>query len=262
MLRRLSPCPWDDGSMQTRTHASVRRAVVAVTIVSFSVAALMGIAALLSSATFGDTASRVLLTTVIVGCASVVTLACLVPIDSRWAFVSIAGFSVTLATAAFALLMVWVNTDSWDESAFRALGVGVTLSLTVAQMCLLLGVSVRRPAVSPLVWATLVLATLLAGLVIALIVGWNASDAGGRVIGIVAILDVLGTLVAIALGIFGSDQRSLTVTFTPALTEMVRSRATATGRTPDDVVIEAVRAYLASDEAPGLVSDAGAGAEA
>jgi hypothetical protein len=239
--------------MQTHDQAPVRRAVVAVTIVSFSVAALMGIAALLSSASFGETAARVLATTIIVGCASVVTLACLVPYDSRWAVVSVAGFVVTLATAAFALVMVWVNTDSWGEGSFRTIGVGVTVSLTVAQMCLLLGVSVRRPSVSLLVWATLALATLMAGLVIALIVGWDVDGSGARLIGIVAILDVLGTLVAIALGIFGSDERTLSVTLSPALAAAVRSRAAETARTPDDVVLDAVRAYVGS----GAEADAG-----
>lgn len=233
--------------MQTHDQAPVRRAVVAVTIVSFSVAALMGIAALLSVASFGETAARVLVTTVVVGCASVVTLACLVPLDSRWAAVSVAGLVVTVATASYALVMVWVNTESWDDDAWRALGVGITVSLTIAQMCLLLGVSVRRPSVSLLVWATLAVATLLAGLVIALIVGWDAGDADGRLIGIVAILDVLGTLVAIALGIFGSDERTLSVTLSPALAEAVRSRAAETGRTPDDVVLDAVRSYVGSE---------------
>lgn len=233
--------------MQTHDQAPVRRAVVAVTIVSFSVAALMGIAALLSVASFGETAARVLITTVVVGCASVVTLACLVPLDSRWAAVSVAGLVVTVATASYALVMVWVNTESWDDDAWRALGVGITVSLTIAQMCLLLGVSVRRPSVSLLVWATLAVATLLAGLVIALIVGWDAGDADGRLIGIVAILDVLGTLVAIALGIFGSDERTLSVTLSPALAEAVRSRAAETGRTPDDVVLDAVRSYVGSE---------------
>lgn len=233
--------------MQTHDQAPVRRAVVAVTIVSFSVAALMGIAALLSVASFGETAARVLITTVVVGCASVVTLACLVPLDSRWAAVSVAGLVVTVATASYALVMVWVNTESWDDDAWRALGVGITVSLTIAQMCLLLGVSVRRPSVSLLVWATLAVASLLAGLVIALIVGWDAGDADGRLIGIVAILDVLGTLVAIALGIFGSDERTLSVTLSPALAEAVRSRAAETGRTPDDVVLDAVRSYVGSE---------------
>jgi hypothetical protein len=236
--------------MQTLVEVPVRRAVVAVTIASFSVAALMGIAALLSSASFGETAGRVLLTTIVVGCASVVTLACLVPLDTRWAPVSVAGLLVTVATAAFALLMVWVHTDSWDETAWRTLGVGITVALTGAQICLLLGVTVRRPSVSWLVWATLAVATLLAGLVVALIVGWDVSDADGRFIGIVAILDVLGTLVAIALGIFGSDERALTFTLSPAMTEAVRTRAAETGRTPEDVVVRGRRRRLSGPREP------------
>jgi len=230
--------------MDTAQRAALRRGVVAVTIASFSLAALMGIAALLAGGDFGETEGRILLTTVVVGCASVVTLACLVPLETRWAVVSVAGSLVTLATAAYALVMVWVDTSSWSDGAYRALGVGITVSLTLAQMCLLLAVAVRRPSISLLVWGTVLVATVLAGLVIALIVGWDASDSGGRVIGIVAILDVLGTLVSIALGVFGADERSLTVSLPPAVAARLRARSQETGRPVRDLVDEAVADYL------------------
>jgi len=225
------------------TRTDVRRAVLAVTITSFSIAALMGIAALLGS-DFGETSLRILSTTVVVGCASVVTLACLVPVETRWSPVSVLGFVVTLGTAAFTLVMIWTESVDWGDGAYQALGIGVTLSVTLAQVCLLLGVSVRRPSVSPLVWTTIALSAILAGQVIALIVGEGAGDGFYRLVGVVAILDVLGTLVTIALGVFGRDQRALSVTLPPEVAARVRAEAQSTGRTVSDVVGEAVLRHL------------------
>lgn len=231
--------------MDTSDRATVRRAVVAVTIVSFSLAALMGIAALLSVTSFGDTEIRILLTTVVVGCASVLSLACLVPLETRWSAVAVAGFLVTLATAALALTMVWAESDLFSDDVAKALGVGITASVTLAQICLLLGVSVHRPSIWPLVATTIAVATVLAGLVIALVVGWDASDAGGRVIGIVAILDVLGTVVTLALGVFGGRaDPALTVTVSPDLAARMRQQAEQTGRPVGQLVDEALERYL------------------
>ena len=61
---------------------------------------------------------------------------------------------------------------------------------------------------------------------------------------------MLGTLVTIAVGVFGSDSGSMTITLSPSMAEAVRSRAAETGRTPDDVVLDAVRAYVGSEAAP------------
>jgi hypothetical protein len=232
--------------MDTPQRDRVRRTIVATTVVSFSVAALLGIAALVTAHVFGVTEVRILLTTVTVGCASLLVLACLVPWESRWSPVSAAGFLVALATGSYMLVLVWLDPDSWSDGALQALGISITVSVTLAQACLLLGVTVRRPSVSGLVWATFVPATVMAGLVIAMVHGWSPGDGGGRLIGVVAILDVLGTLVAIALGIFGSDERSLSVTFTPEVAARLRARADEAGRPVRDLVDDAVTALLAA----------------
>jgi hypothetical protein len=224
------------------TKTDVRRAVLAVTITSFSLAALMGIAALLGS-DFGETSARILLTTVVVGCASVVTLACLVPVETRWMPVSVTGFLVALGTAAFSLMLVWMESD-WGEGAFQTLGIGVTLSLTLAQVCLLLGVTVRRPSISVLVWITIGLAAVLAGQVIFLILGDDVGDGFYKLVGVVAILDVLGTLVSIALGVFGRGGQTSSVPVTAALSARLQTRAAETGRPVAELVDEAVERYL------------------
>lgn len=229
-------------SMDTgETRTDVRRAVLAVTITSFSIAALMGIAALLGAGDFGETEARILGTTVLVGCGSVLTLACLVPLETRWRVASIGGFLLTLGTVVLALAMIWDASVAENDTGEKALGIGITLALTLAQLCLLLGVSVRRPSVSPLVWITIALAMVLAGLVISLIVGESEpSDGVWRLLGVVAILDVLGTLVAIAIGVFGRDERVLAVTLSPAVADRVRAESQATGRPVKDIVDEAV----------------------
>jgi len=232
-------------AMDTRAaKTDLRRVVLAVTITSFSIAALMGIAALLGGE-FGDTSARILLTTVVVGCASVLTLACLVPFETRWMAVSVTGFLVTLATATLALLITWVDSEGWGEGMLQTLGVGITLALTLAQVCLLLGVSVRKPSVSVLVWLTVAVAAVVAGMVITVIVGDSEpGDGFWRLLGVVAILDVLGTLVCIAIGVFSRDERVLSVTLSPAVAARVRAESQDTGRPVQELVDEAVAHYF------------------
>ena len=60
--------------MATPTTAPIRRWIVRLTIGSFSVAALMGIVALLGGGEFGETEGRILLTTLLVGVVSIAVL--------------------------------------------------------------------------------------------------------------------------------------------------------------------------------------------
>ena len=238
----------------------VRRIVVRLTIGSFSLAALMGVAALLRPGRFGDTENRILLTTLIVGVTSVLMLCYLAPAGERSALVCVAGGVAALVAAGCALVMIWAH---WQHDPgtllLRTSLVSGVLALTLAQFALLLSVVRRRPSVVRLLGATLVAGSVLAGLVIALILGWNPGDTAGRLIGVVAILDVLGTVVTMALGIFGAEPRpaddaSLPVTLPPAVAEAVRARATESGRAPEDVVLDAVRAYVGSAPMPDQTS--------
>ena len=69
--------------MGTATTAPIRRAIVRTTIGSFSLAALMGIIALLGGGHFGATQGRVLLTTLLVGVVSIAVLCFLVTAGRR-----------------------------------------------------------------------------------------------------------------------------------------------------------------------------------
>jgi membrane associated rhomboid family serine protease len=231
---------------------SVRRVAVRLTIGSFSLAALMGVAALLRPGRFGDTEGRILLTTLVVGVVSVLTLCYLAPTGGRSRLVGAAGETAALVAAACALVFTW---PLWQQDPGRGLlrtfGVAAVAALTLAQFSLLLAVVRRRAAVERLITATVVAGTVLAGLVIATILGWDASDAGARAIGVVAILDVLGTVVTMALGIFGRDaprrdDGPLQVTLSPETAALLLARSRATGRPVADLVGEAVAAYRGS----------------
>jgi hypothetical protein len=230
--------------MATQTaKTDVRRGVLAVTISSFSIAALMGISALLGASDFGETGFRILMTTVVVGCASVVTLCCLVVFGGRFEPVGIVGFLLTLCTTLLGLVLVWGSWDDVSQNLGETFGVAVTASLTVAQICLLLGLAGARRSLAPLMWTTVVLAVVISGMVSALIHEYDPAEGYFRALGIIAILDVLGTLVTIATGVFGRETGSLTVTLSPALADRVRIRSRETGRPVHELVHEAVAHY-------------------
>ena len=223
----------------TTTQAAktdVRRVVLAVTISSYGLPVLLILGSLLGAGDFGETSVRVLLTTVVVGCASVVTLCCLVVVGGRFEPVGVLGFLFALTTAGLALLMVWGSSEDLIDDLYRLFGVGVTASLTLAQISLLLGLAGARRSLARLMWATIVLAVLVGSMVSAMITGYDVSDDFLRAVGIIGILDVLGTLVTISIGVFGRGDRSLTVALSPRVAALLEAESAATGRPVRDLV--------------------------
>ena len=81
---------------------------------------------------------------------------------------------------------------------WRAFGVGVALALTLAQACLLLGLAGSRDDLRWLLWPTLAMAAIVALITSGMILEESGGDSVWRLLGIVAILDVLGTVVTVA----------------------------------------------------------------
>jgi hypothetical protein len=234
---------------QATANTDLRRAALGVTITSFSVAALMGIAALIGVDSFGDTGFQVLMTTVAAGSGSLVALCCMVVLGGRFQAAGVLGLMVVALTTLFSLLLIWSGTDP-GEGAFQAWGVCVTVSISLAQVCLLLGLAGRRASLAWLMWLTVALIAVVAASVSALILGRDGTDGVLRFLGIVSILDVLGTLVAIALGVFGREEPRtddvLTVTVRPETAARLRAQSEQTGRPAADLLDEAVSRYLGS----------------
>ena len=241
------------GEEAASSRHPLRTAVVRLTIVSFSVAALLGIIALLAGGSFGETEARILLTTLLVGTVSIAMLCYLSTAGTAYQVVGVLGGITVLAPLVTSLIMIW--SDEWpgsDDVLLKTFGVGTVVAGTLAQACLLLSLGRRaRGAVRGLLLATLLLAVAVAGMVCALILGYVPDDGDTfvRILGVVAILDVLGTVVVAALSKFGptAGRTSLDVSLPGDLAARVDAEATRSGRSRDAVVAAAVSRYLEAD---------------
>jgi F0F1-type ATP synthase assembly protein I len=242
--------------------STFRRTAATLTIGSFSVAALMGIVALLTGGSFGEGEARVLLTTLIVGCASICMLCYLATSGTRWAPAGVAGALVLVVPVTTALLLVWVDWDMFDsdsEAMLKTFGIGVVAAVTLAQVCMLLALAGGHPSTRSVLWSTVVLATVLAIVVSGIIVDGLGGGDIWRLVGVVAILDVLGTLVTTALSRFGGRRESRVADGVPGASSGVALSAAqaralaelsrASGRTAAELVAEAVDRYVRDQSA-------------
>lgn len=234
----------------TSSTRQVRKVVVRLTIGSFSVAALLGIAALLAGGRFGETEAKVLLTTLLVGVVSIAVLCYLATAGKRFQAVGVAGGVTVLVPLATALLMIWGRGLADEPVVFKTFAVGAIAAASLAQASLLLALCERgRRLIRRLLAATLVFAGLVAVMTAVLVLadGDNFPDWYLRLLGVVAILDVLGTVTVAALVKFGPSEASpeaATLTLPPALTTRLAEAAASEGRSPSDLAAEAIERYL------------------
>lgn len=237
--------------------STYRRTAATLTIGSFSLAALMGIVALLGGGSFGEGEGRILLTTLIVGCASICMLCYLATSGTPWAATGVVSAIVLVVPVVTSLILVWSDWDLFDsdsEGMLKTFGIGVVAAVTLAQICLMLALAGGRDSLAFVLWSTVVLAVLLALLVSGMILGGVGADDWWRVLGVIAILDVLGTLVTIALARFGGRHEpaaatrpgspGLHVTLSPAHARAVAELSRRTGRPPAELVEAALDRYL------------------
>ena len=241
----------------------LRRIISVVVIGSFSVAALLGIVALLGPGEFGETQARIVVTTVIVGLESLAVLCYLALAGHRLAWVGVVGAVISLLCAGTALSLTWVDWETFDGQPWQLFSSTLVLALTLAQASLLIAVA-DRPALRPWLAGTLAAAGVVAAMVIGPIVNEAFPEGGGywRLLGVLAILDVLGTIVLMAVGALGRRQSAPAPTVAPGpavpvLDREVLERLVAEARerctTPSALVIDALGALPAaesSDSAP------------
>ena len=216
---------------------------------SFALAALIGIVALLSGGDFGQTEGRILLTTLIVGVQSVAALCYLSLAGHRLAWIGAAGGAISVIASGLALVVTW---GADGEPVLRTFGISLTIAASLAQASLLLALAGRR-RIGPLLAATLVLVAAVAGMVLMPILGVG-DDPGGayaRLLGVLGILDVLGTVVVIAIQLFGRDREQgpradeSEPRLLPAALELrVRDAARERGTSPAALIEDALDQYL------------------
>src|SRR4051812_32222893 len=120
---------------------SVRTMVLRTTIGAFSLAALLGIVALIGGGAFGSIEGRVLLTTLLAGVLSVLVLCYLLTAGTRYQPVGVAGGVTVLVPLVTALFLVWYDYETDPPEALsRTFGVGAVVAATLAQASLLLAI--------------------------------------------------------------------------------------------------------------------------
>jgi hypothetical protein len=263
-------------STETAKHAryplvsGARKGAIYGIIVSFSGAAVVGIIALLGG-DFGETQGKILLTTVLFGAFSITALCHLAIADRAMRFV--AGFGLLASGVALVtgLVLIWRN---WADAGFEDwlrvfLPAGIiAVSFAHANLLLLLA-GRRRAAIRWGLAATLLAIAVVAVMLILPVVtdgdipGPDSGDLYWRIFGVIAILDVLGTVVVPVLALFlrdgaapatpgmgepHSSSRSapgpMRLHVPEGLAEVVRAHAAEQGSEPDEVALDALRRGL------------------
>jgi len=221
-----------------------RRLVITLVIGSFSIAALLGIIALLGGGELGETEGKVLLTTVIVGVESIAVLCYLAVSGRPTAIVGWVGALASLVPFGIALALTWGGYDG-DTPVWDVFGVSLTIAATLAHACLLLALD--RGRLRLLLAATLVAMAIVAAMISnAIVNGEDLDDLYWRTFGVVAILDVLGTVVFAALGIFSRRAKAdgEPDLMTPALESRVLDAARSRGVSPAQLITDALDNFL------------------
>jgi hypothetical protein len=221
----------------------LRRVVGTVVIVSFSIAALMGIAALLGGGEFGEAQTRVLLTTVVTGTESVAVLCYLAVAGHRLSWLGAVGGLVSLVAFAIAVLMTWGALDL-DQGVWRTFGVALTVAASIAQVCLLLALDARRGTGAALYATCGAIAVLAVMVCVAILGDGDLGDTFWRSLGVVAILDVLGTVVVSAMGAFRRPAPAYAGLVDAATEARIKELARERRLSTNELVSEALDAYL------------------
>lgn len=197
---------------------AARKGAIYGIIVSFSLAAVVGIIALLSG-DFGETQGRIVLTTLLLGATSITALCHLAIADRAMRIVGFVGLATSGATLITGLVLIWRDWDSpgFDQwfKAFATAGI-IAVSFAHANLLLLLA-GRRRPVIRYGLMITLVMIATVAIMVILPILsegdipGIGNEEWYWRLFGVVGILDVLGTVVVPVLAIFVRDAPALAV---------------------------------------------------
>ena len=158
------------GGRSVRSHA--RGYLVALTVISILLTALVGIMAFYDHD--GGESSELewqsVMTTLVMAVIGIATLCYLATAGTRYWWVGVLGGLVLGWSAAFTLLLIWDPGFRGDdtEPMMRRYGVGVILTVLLAQIALLLGGSGDRPRLRVVLWPTVVLSGAAAALAVSL----------------------------------------------------------------------------------------------
>ncbi len=165
-------------------------------IVSFSISALMGIIVFIIG-DFGELEGQILMTTASFGLYTLAGLCCSILYDkNRHKTISATGMIVSFLSFVFTTLFIWEVFGYEIDLPWRVLLTAVITSFTFAHACLILLTIPKTLHVALVRKATLLLIALV-GLLLLYPVYADGTDSAiyFRLLGIVVILDALGTIV-------------------------------------------------------------------
>lgn len=238
----------------TAALRGARRAAVIVVVIALVAAAAVGIATLLIGE-FGVTQQRTLTTTLVIA-AFGATMLCHFAIAGRPVrAVGFVGIAVSAAALAGALVTIWADLPEAVATPWqRTLWVLTVTALSLAQVNLLLLLAVQRRLVIRIGLPV----TLVAVAALAVMISLNIASAGDipgphgdgywRAVGVIAIIDALGTIALPVIRAIVKDRPAGTVRIpvdlAPDLADALRAESHRTGRTVGAIVADAVESAL------------------
>lgn len=200
------------------TIGAARKGAIYGIIVSFSLAAIVGIIALLSG-DFGETQGKIILTTLLMGATSITALCHLAIADRAMRVVGFVGLAASGVALVTGLVLIWRDwNDSTQEDWFRTFIIAGIIAVSFAHANLLLLLAGRRRLVIRI--GLMVTLAMIAGVAIMLILvvasngdipGFENEGWYWRLFGVLGILDVLGTVVVPVLAIFVRDAPAVAI---------------------------------------------------
>lgn len=233
-----------------------RRAAIVALVVSLSITAIIGIAVLLTGS-FGELQGRVLGTTLTIAGFSILALCHLAVVGRPVRVVGFAGLAVSAIALALGLVLIWMPWSSWSGGlgdVWRWFGITGILAVSLAHANLLLLLASRRqPVIRVAMAITLVAIALVALLIILPIVSdgripGSAWDAYWRWLGVIAIIDVLGTVTLPVVALLSRDKPNADPDpreSAAALDARIASLASANGLDREALLSQALDAFEA-----------------
>jgi len=222
--------------------SDLQRFLRALVVGCFAFAALLGVVVLVVGRSIGETELRVLATTTTVGVESVAVLAYLAAARVGHPLPAAVGAAASLLATGIVLWLVWGG-DPVGDGAWDLLWTAVTVAVALVQVCLLLSVTGGRVAGEGLMLATFAATAVLTGLLVGPLwapEGTGTFDGYGRLVGVVAILDILGTLV-VAVTRRRPDERTQRASLSTDARRRLEDAARSRGLTPDQLVDDLLR---------------------
>jgi len=166
-------------------------------IISLSISALIGIFVFLLG-DFGEIEFRLLMTTLTIGGYSLTGLCCSGLYEKRkFAPLALSGMAISIIGFLFSVLVIWEAIDINNNFVWKTSIIFAILAASIAHSCLLLFIKSDKSLVNGSLSATIMFISIV-GLMLIMLVLNNFDDVGEsyfRLLGVFAILDVLGTIV-------------------------------------------------------------------